>query len=247
MGWKQQMEDSLDRYLIGTHKRWNERIDAANERIDAAEDRAAEAAEDEESHADDPYRPDLLFTPLWNRIFKAQAAEAAWIRMERCWETVGPGSPPEDAMFLALTLVGGERFTAVYFSTDGEHRFDHEESYLVIAPQATIGMAKGGYRVDFLLTLSMEPCFEVEYEAGINAQLRDGRIAKQLVVECDGHDFHDRTRAQASRDRERDRALQRRGLPVARFTGSDIWRDPYRCADDALDLLETRVMSAGDY
>lgn len=30
----------------------------------------------------------------------------------------------------------------------------------------------------------------------------------QVVVECDGHEFHERTKAQAARDRERDRGLQ---------------------------------------
>ena len=52
--------------------------------------------------------------------------------------------------------------------------------------------------------------------------------AKQrpLAVELDGHDFHERTKEQASADRERDRALLARGIPTIRFTGSDVYRDP---------------------
>jgi hypothetical protein len=106
------------------------------------------------------------------------------------------------------------------------------------------------YRVDFLLTLSsIEPLVygDVEFPEGLAAHLdHHGRITKEMVVEVDGHEFHDRTEAQASRDRERDRTLQRRGLPVARFTGSDIWHDPFLCAEQALDMLQTRVASAGD-
>ena len=49
---------------------------------------------------------------------------------------------------------------------------------------------------------------------------------KLLFVECDGHDFHERTKEQAERDRSKDRAIQAAGIPVLRFTGREIWRDP---------------------
>lgn len=48
-----------------------------------------------------------------------------------------------------------------------------------------------------------------------------------FLVECDGHDFHERTKAQAARDKKRDRELTARGMPVFRFTGSEIYKaDP---------------------
>lgn len=50
------------------------------------------------------------------------------------------------------------------------------------------------------------------------------------VVECDGHDFHERTKEQAARDRSRDRRLQEAGIRVFRFTGSELYRDPLGCA-----------------
>lgn len=71
----------------------------------------------------------------------------------------------------------------------------------------------GGYRVDFLI----------------------GRGTKcQLVIECDGHDFHERTKEQAASDRSRDRKLTTKGYTVIRFTGSEIYADPFRCAGEAL-------------
>jgi very-short-patch-repair endonuclease len=74
----------------------------------------------------------------------------------------------------------------------------------------------GAYRVDFLLEAN----------------------GRRVVVECDGHDFHERTKEQASRDKAQDRALQRAGCLVARFTGSDITRNPEGCAVEVLgDLL----------
>ena len=59
----------------------------------------------------------------------------------------------------------------------------------------------------------------------------------RLVVEIDGHDFHDRDHEQASSDRKRDRELLGGGYLVARFTGSDVYNHPLRCVFDAEELL----------
>jgi len=56
-----------------------------------------------------------------------------------------------------------------------------------------------------------------------------------LVAECDGHDFHETTKEQARRDRSRDREMQAAGFKIFRFTGSEIWKDPCKCADSVLD------------
>lgn len=76
------------------------------------------------------------------------------------------------------------------------------------------------YRADFLIAY---PFFGAELS---------------VVVECDGHDFHERTKAQARRDKARDRALQRAGCQVFRFTGSEIARDARACAAEVLDAIE---------
>lgn len=47
----------------------------------------------------------------------------------------------------------------------------------------------------------------------------------RAVVECDGHEFHERTKEQAERDRSRDRRLQSEGIRVFRFTGSELHRN----------------------
>lgn len=57
----------------------------------------------------------------------------------------------------------------------------------------------------------------------------------RLAIECDGHDFHERTKEQAKKDRSRDRRLQKAGLTVFRFTGSEIWGDPCACADQIIE------------
>ena len=57
----------------------------------------------------------------------------------------------------------------------------------------------------------------------------------RVVVELDGHEFHERTKEQAEADKSRDRALQLEGWRVFRFTGSEIWRDPVACTRQALE------------
>lgn len=59
--------------------------------------------------------------------------------------------------------------------------------------------------------------------------LRLGDEELKVVIECDGHDFHERTKEQAARDRSRDRELQSLGFKIFRFTGSEIWGDPLAC------------------
>lgn len=58
---------------------------------------------------------------------------------------------------------------------------------------------------------------------------------RKLIVECDGHDFHERTKEQASRDRSRDRLAQDLGYQIHRFTGSELWRDPWACAEEVFN------------
>jgi very-short-patch-repair endonuclease len=64
---------------------------------------------------------------------------------------------------------------------------------------------------------------------------------KIVVVECDGHDFHERTKEQAAKDRARDRAVQAQGHIMLRYTGSEIYRDPLGCARNALKTLATAI------
>lgn len=53
--------------------------------------------------------------------------------------------------------------------------------------------------------------------------------AQRILIECDGHDFHERTKEQAARDRAKDRIAQINGATILRFTGSEIHRDPSEC------------------
>jgi very-short-patch-repair endonuclease len=62
-----------------------------------------------------------------------------------------------------------------------------------------------------------------------------------IVVECDGHQFHERTPEQASKDRRRLRNLQRLGISVYPFTGTDVVRSSEESAQEIVEFIHARV------
>src|SRR5205807_7453561 len=76
------------------------------------------------------------------------------------------------------------------------------------------------HRVDFLFLVE-------RYESGIYdpPQVPNAKEHFKFIVEIDGHDFHERTKEQAQRDKSRDRYLNQSGFTVFRFTGSEVFND----------------------
>lgn len=64
----------------------------------------------------------------------------------------------------------------------------------------------------------------------------DGKEAR-LVVEVDGHDFHERTKEQAAKDKARDRWMTGAGYHVMRFTGSEVWANPIGCGEQVTERI----------
>jgi very-short-patch-repair endonuclease len=62
-----------------------------------------------------------------------------------------------------------------------------------------------------------------------------------VVVECDGHHFHERTVGQARKDRRRVRILQRLGIGVLPFTGTDVVRSSEESAQEIVEFIDARV------
>lgn len=135
-------------------------------------------------------------------------------------------SPIECMLFEALACYvrcGGCEYRSVVVPKNNKDmaRFlaAEDATMLLVQPQAQLP----GWRVDFLI-------YAWDYgRATGRAQWR------RLIVECDGHDFHERTKKQAARDRSRDRAAQLSGATILRFTGSEIFADPLACARQITD------------
>jgi very-short-patch-repair endonuclease len=92
-----------------------------------------------------------------------------------------------------------------------------------IFPQKIIKTSGNEYRVDFY----------------IEKPKSDGETIK-LIIECDGHEFHERTKEQAMRDKKRDRELIKCGYKVIHFTGSEIYKDAFYCVNEVLTVLGCR-------
>lgn len=137
---------------------------------------------------------------------------------------MGAGSvcyPHRQALESPIEIMLLEALVAYHFCTTGtwpvirSNRRDHNNvsTNWTITPQAQIDK----FRVDFLLV--------------------DTHYGTRVVIECDGHDFHERTKEQARKDRSRDRDLQAKGYLVLRYTGSEIWANPWACVEDVQEKI----------
>jgi len=72
-------------------------------------------------------------------------------------------------------------------------------------------------------------------------------VSSAVYVECDGHDWHDRTPEQALRDKSRDRSIYAEtGVAVVRFTGREITRNADACAREVHAILDKLVIRHTD-
>lgn len=101
-------------------------------------------------------------------------------------------------------------------------------------------------RPDFMILSVFR--FNLIDQGWADATRRDQVEENVLIIEVDGHDFHERTKAQARRDRARDRRMIEHGWTPLRFTGQEVYEDAIACAEQACHLFierQRRVMNAG--
>lgn len=125
----------------------------------------------------------------------------------------GIESPIEDMVYIALHLQCRTRLLSV---NEGPNSVDGSITWgsgIQIAPQKIIG----SYRVDFLVS---------------------NNHGASVIVELDGHAFHDKDKKQRSYEKARDRFFVKAGYQVLHYTGSDVVSDPYRVAYEVLEVLE---------
>ena len=184
---------------------------------------------------------DLLAEQVTDRLAAEVASQAAM------YERVAQyGDTPIErllfgAMFLSIKYLKQDYFTQMVITTEDKmaaRRAMRSSNpglfcgHNTIFAQTQVDVA--GWRADFVF----------EAYGTIDHALEVGRKEPtwdRLIVECDGHDFHERTKEQAARDRERDRAAQLAGMEIFRFTGSELWRDPLGSANQIIQWANKRV------
>jgi hypothetical protein len=131
-------------------------------------------------------------------------------------------SPIEEAMAKALSVFDDGGYCSMrLMPTFGlDYEACRKEAYKLIAgrdegaliyPHVCIGP----YETDFLILFR-----------DFNKSLRP------IAVECDGHEFHEKTKQQAEYDKRRDRYLALHSIVMFRFTGAELRRDPDKCAEE---------------
>lgn len=139
-------------------------------------------------------------------------------------------SPIEEMMLFALCIVCHDTGANVRYQVRKCEFGDLEMGMdsFQIEPQAVIEK----YRVDCRLTYSVDMR---QYDAN------SGWRSQTIIIECDGHAFHEKTPEQAQKDKERDRYLQKLGYRVFHYTGREIWRDVFKCAHEVAKSLQKSV------
>ena len=123
-------------------------------------------------------------------------------------------SPIEQIFFIALSVMSDLYSLKLNECADFEKLEECGEIYY--KPQFKIG----NYFVDFILAYK-------DFH---------GFISK-VVVELDGHDFHDKDKQQRAYEKSRDRFLSRQGVITLHFTGTELYKDPYKSVLEAFVSL----------
>lgn len=137
-------------------------------------------------------------------------------------------SPIEDRFLLSLLIICKRHNIKLLEDHNGVgpivilENIDEKGLELRIYKQRKVGQ----YRIDFLLEYRIT-------EPYIHNSL--------LIVECDGHKFHEKTKQQAKKDKKRDRVLQSQGYVVFHFTGSEIFKKPLECAHQCINYLVNQI------
>lgn len=128
-----------------------------------------------------------------------------------------------------------------FFHRVAKHNYEEDElgyiykdgdmyGYEVI-PQAKIKVGGNEYRVDFLIELHGSD------DSNCPEGVPPDEIYSKVIVECDGHDFHEKTKEQVKRRNERDYNLQMGGYDLIHFSGSEIFNEPEECAKKVIEYL----------
>lgn len=172
---------------------------------------------------------DLIHIPpnVWEFI---NAASEAVGRMERdrfsqemqsqLVETHLVESPIEQLFLVALHAMARANFEDINpdpIDVDGEWVFG---CGLHLSSQFQVDK----YRVDFMVSRAWK--------------FKGQNLRDSVIVELDGHEFHDKDKRQRSYEKARDRHLTRQGFKVLHYTGSDVVRDPFRVAHEVMDTIE---------
>lgn len=72
-----------------------------------------------------------------------------------------------------------------------------------------------------------------------NGNIKNNKF--KLAIECDGYEFHQKTKEQVQHDNEREYDLKMAGYEVLRFSGTQIYNNPLKCAEDTYNYIIKKI------
>lgn len=189
---------------------------------------------------------DLVVAYLDTPTAYGSIAEIAWAASQR-W-TVGKDTGKSNRVLMLHKCTDGTE------SSDWDLRNQYNDTYWFTAslPQVCAAEVHSEHEAARIIAayartespierLFYEACIErrlggmIEAQRTVNANGKTYRLDffipyLNLAIECDGHDYHASKEAR-TRDAERDRNLRFLNIEVARFTGTEIYRNPEVGAD----------------
>lgn len=117
---------------------------------------------------------------------------------------------------------------AYYYDRWYSNKFHSKDLVFELIPQEIITTDNSKtYRVDFLLECYLYKEKDEYYSS--------------LIVECDGHQFHEKTKEQVRKRNERDFNLKLSGYDIIHFSGSEIYNEPEKCVNNVIEYLEKNL------
>lgn len=74
--------------------------------------------------------------------------------------------------------------------------------------------------------------------------LKIEKLLPLYAIEIDGHDFHEKTKAQVQKDKQRERVIVSQGYKVLRFSGSEVFHNTSTCVVDCFYAYQKDFHSA---
>ena len=65
----------------------------------------------------------------------------------------------------------------------------------------------------------------------------------KLLIELDGHIWHEKTPEQVEKEKQRERDLIKDGYTILRYSGREIWRDPMKIVRECIEEYWKRILN----
>lgn len=117
---------------------------------------------------------------------------------------------------------------AYYFDKWKLNNLDENSESIYLEPQYDFNEDGKRYRLDFLIEY-------IKMEGDTVEDVKE--YSSTVVVECDGHQFHEKTKEQVKRGNQRDYDLKMCGYDVIHFSGSELYNNPQECVQKVVDYL----------